>query len=382
MYIIFFPSSGAPPCQMQQQTNTVNDNTGLEPLASTSSSAEPCQMPQQTVKVNESTRFHTLASTSEYQIEISTKLSPTTNPVWAEEFEIPWGSFPQRDMIPLLQKGMRPKQSARREMVRLLSNEISKITNRPGKKALTVIAQKIVKTYPNSFQDEIEGSVVGTGYDSLVKQLQARFDNLNRKSNDKTSKRKWEDSLGTEVNDMSIPGSTKKMYLHDNYGCINYMPNDYPDGESETTQEEKKALLQQKYKQRQNDEVEGLMKDTYTSQRKDLIENKMDVPTLQITWPYLFEQVGMFVHFKELTGISIKEKMDSALMLKGEKILKWMEEEPSKHIRKIREELVEAQASISNGNAEATAVICAVASYLHEEEKSLYTFVEVCYFCL
>lgn len=109
---------------MQQQTNAVNGNTGLDPLASTSSSAGPCQMPQQTVKVNENSRFHTLASTSEYEIEISTKLSPTTNPVWAEEFQIPWGSFPKRDMISLLQKGMRPKPSARREMVRILCNEI------------------------------------------------------------------------------------------------------------------------------------------------------------------------------------------------------------------------------------------------------------------
>lgn len=38
-----------------------------------------------------------------------TKLRLATNPVWAEEFVIPWGSFPKRVMASLLQKGVRPK---------------------------------------------------------------------------------------------------------------------------------------------------------------------------------------------------------------------------------------------------------------------------------
>ena len=214
VFLVFFLPEAAP-SQMPQQTVIINENIGIQPLAST--------------------------STSEYQIEIPTKSQPTTNPAWAEEFEIPWGIFPKRDMLSLLQEGVRPKSSARREMVRILADEISKIIKKPGKKAL---AQLIVKTYPSSFQDELEGSFVGTGYDSLQKQSQTRFDNLNRYSNDNTFKRKWEDFLVTEENIMLRPGPTQKMYLHDKYGCINYMPTDYPDGESEATQEEKKVLLQ------------------------------------------------------------------------------------------------------------------------------------------
>lgn len=133
-----------------------------------------------------------------------------------------------------------------------------------------------------------------------------------RKLNNDSFKRKLEDPLANEENDTSRASPTQKMYLHDKYGCINFMPVDYPDGGSETTQEDKKVLLQEKYKQRPKDGVEDLMKDTYTSQRKDIIENKMDVPDLQISWPHLSEEAGMFVHFKELTGISIKENIDIA----------------------------------------------------------------------
>ena len=136
--------------------------------------------------------------------------------------------------------------------------------------------------------------------------------------------------------------------------------------------------MQQKYKQRLKDGVEDLMKDTYTSQRKDIIEKKMDLPDLQTSWPYLFDQAGMFVHFKKLTGINIKEAIETALIHKGDRILKWMEEEPSKQIKKIRQEFVEAKGSISNGNPKATAVMCSVISYLREKEEFVYICVQVC----
>lgn len=276
-----------------------------------------------------------------------------------------------------LQKKLRPKPSARREMVRILVDEISKISQKPGKRSLATIAQKIVKTYPQSFLDEIEGTRVGTGYDSLLKQLQSRFDNINRKSDSNSFKRKRRNSLVMEEEDAVRAGPAPKIYLHDKYGCINYMPSDYPDGESERTQEDKQCLLKQKYKEKFHDEVEYLMKDTYFSQRQDIIQRKMDVLHLKIEWPYLFEAAGMFVHFMELTGINISEKVESAIASKGARILKWIEEEPNLNIRRIQQELVQAKGSVDNGNAEVAAMICAAMSYLNEKEDFLYVCVKV-----
>ena len=88
-----------------------------------------------------------------------------------------------------LQNRLRPNPSARREMVDILVGKICKISQKPGKRELTAIAQKIVNKFPKSFLDETEGTPVGSGCDSLLKQLQSRFDNINRIS-DNSLKRK------------------------------------------------------------------------------------------------------------------------------------------------------------------------------------------------
>lgn len=67
-----------------------------------------------------------------------------------------------------LHNGLQPIPSARREMVRILVDDICKISQKPGKKALATIAHKIVKKYPKYFLDEIEGTLFGFGYDSLL----------------------------------------------------------------------------------------------------------------------------------------------------------------------------------------------------------------------
>lgn len=48
----------------------------------------------------------------------------------------------------------------------------------------------MVVKYPRSLQDVIEGDVVGPGYHSLVKQLQAQIENVKRSSTPKITKRK------------------------------------------------------------------------------------------------------------------------------------------------------------------------------------------------
>lgn len=110
-------------------------------------------------------------STSNYQPE-----KPQCNVSWTEEFSIPWKHFPT-SFMQTLKAGKRPQPSGRREMVRILAAEIYKKYKKPGKKALAVIAQKLVKRFPNSFQDVIEDTLVGTGYDSMLKQWMSRIDN-------------------------------------------------------------------------------------------------------------------------------------------------------------------------------------------------------------
>ncbi|XP_042230004.1 uncharacterized protein LOC121871659 [Homarus americanus] len=311
------------------------------------------------------------ASSSLHELQVN------VNAMWANDYEFPWAKFSKRDLLTFLEKGMRPNPPARREMVRILVDEISKVCKKKGKKALTTIAHKIVKQYPKSFQDEINGTIVGTGFDSLLKQLQLRFDNVNRKSNGQSMKRKKDDVMADDE-DLSAAKTSQKDAKHDKHGCINYMPIDYPDGETKVSQRNKKTILKQKHLFGVSDEVGELMQTTYFTQRIDIIEKNLSISKLQVEWPYLFERHGMFVHFKELTGIDIQEKLNNVYETQGKKNLQWMKEQQNKHMKIIVNELLEAKSTMGNNSPEVAAMICAVLSHLNEKEASLYRLVEVC----
>lgn len=71
----------------------------------------------------------------------------------------------------------------------------------------------MVLEYPWSFKDIIEGEVVGSGYDSLTKQIQCRVDNYKR--NEALSKKK---RISDDIN--TAPESKKQQ--KDFYGCIQW----------------------------------------------------------------------------------------------------------------------------------------------------------------
>lgn len=110
---------------------------------------------------------------------------------WHYSFEIPWNKMPSNTRK-LLDTGKRPSPSERREIIRIVVAEILTVCKKPGKRHITEIARNMVIRYPKSFQDEIEGQVVGTGYDSLVKQFLSRIDNYRRLQAPPAQKRLFE----------------------------------------------------------------------------------------------------------------------------------------------------------------------------------------------
>ena len=101
------------------------------------------------------------------------------SPNWAHEFQIPWSKMSKRDLISIVEKGKRPTPKARREMVRVIMDDVVKQDPRPGKKALECITRRIVAKYPSSFKDVLEGSLVGSGHESLCRQLINRAEHQN-----------------------------------------------------------------------------------------------------------------------------------------------------------------------------------------------------------
>ena len=104
----------------------------------------------------------------------SSVASPASLTDWCSTFCIPWDKMP----APLqddLKRKERPLPSKRRQMVRIIADEILCQCNKPGRKSLSLIASKIVNKYPDSFQDNLGNNKIGHGYDSLLAQLETRI---------------------------------------------------------------------------------------------------------------------------------------------------------------------------------------------------------------
>ncbi len=123
-----------------------------------------------------SSASHPLMSPASPTESVESGSSFLVNNSWHYSFKVLWNKIPSSTKK-LLDDEKRPSAAERREVMRILVAEILAVCKKPGKRHITEISRQIVMQYPKSFRDEIEGQVVGTGYDSLVKQLVSWIDN-------------------------------------------------------------------------------------------------------------------------------------------------------------------------------------------------------------
>ncbi|KAK3505890.1 hypothetical protein QTP70_019449, partial [Hemibagrus guttatus] len=156
----------------------------------------------------------------------------------------------------------------------------------PSKQSSTAIAKKMVAKYPASLQDVIEGDIVGSGYHSLVKQMQNRIENVKRPNVRKIRKRSRTEDSDTE----EIPAE-RKAAVQDTYGCVNWDFKLMPLNETKESQLDKQERMKIKSKTTNADpEVSNFLKATYFSQRKD-INNGASIQQLCENWPFLFQEI-------------------------------------------------------------------------------------------
>lgn len=275
---------------------------------------------------------------------------------WHYSFDIPWSKLPT-SIRKLLDKEQKPSHSQRLEIIRIMVDEIMVVCNNPGKKHMTEIARKMVVRYPKSFRDEIEGQVVGGGCGSLVKQLVSRADNQKR--------------LQAPVKRLSESASSvdaKKMRTSA-YGCINPNP-ELPVGESKQMQKEKQEELKKMFEANSKDakKMERLMVETFPSQRRDMA-GQMETEEVVKEWPWVYQEVGMSVHFRLLTGIQMDSSFEEAAGSKFRRVLRYfqfIETKPSSRAGTI---LSEALA----GGDEACAAVLLLLAHFKEEDKMFFT---------
>uniref|UniRef100_A0A673AGA4 Si:ch211-111e20.1 n=1 Tax=Sphaeramia orbicularis TaxID=375764 RepID=A0A673AGA4_9TELE len=235
---------------------------------------------------------------------ISSKVHQNTNiSKWYETFQVPWDKMPE-EVQSAIANSKRPAPDKRRQMIRVLVDEIRKHDTNPTRSECLIICRNIVKQYPSSFADMTPGGVIiGGGFASLLSQVKTRIENIHRAG---TFKRHHSSRLS---------GQQQKI---DSYGCTQFQPEP-PPGETDETLEQKRQQLQNIYKQEGLNSIEkaqvlNLMKTTFCLQRNHI--NQTPAPStedMRIQWPYLFTQRGIYSHFESLTGINVLHPLELSI---------------------------------------------------------------------
>ncbi|XP_028414156.1 uncharacterized protein LOC114537220 [Dendronephthya gigantea] len=271
-----------------------------------------------------------------------------TSNYWINNFQIPWNKFP-KSLLDACTSKVRPTLRDRREMVRIICDDIKMHTSLPGRRNLARIAEMMVSKYKDSFCDTIGDTVIGSGYESLRKQLEEKMANLNRKAGKAIVKLSVSSD---DDNDSETKIKGKKRPGADSYGCINWQPDALPTNETPSSQKSKQDWLVSEFPKKNQDKNKVLqfMENTYTSQR--LLINQTDpnpvpVQEVQIQWPFLFEKDCMFQHFELLMGFKIQKVMIESIGDKADTIFKFMKEcvVPSK--KNLKQLLIRIEAAMS-----------------------------------
>ncbi|XP_038157392.1 uncharacterized protein LOC119794107 [Cyprinodon tularosa] len=315
-----------------------------------------------------------LSSPSTTSTSSASSFSIHSTPVdWVDTFQIPWNRFPE-NLIECFKNEARPKPHLRREMIRIVVSSMMEVCASPRKQETTEVAKKLIAKYPLSLQDIIEGDIVGPGYYSLVKQLQNRIENLRRVSKPKIRKRKnMLDEDGT------VPPE-QNAAVQDIYGCIKWDMEVMPIQETAETQKEKKVKLKMLSEENNlnSDEIRDLMQRTYYTQRKEINQGK-DLQIMVKEWPFLFQEIGMTIHFQELTGVNLLETFHKNLEKKGKRLLDYLRTVSAHKIKRVLQtvrNLDILRGQVQGCSEELKDLVLLLLSHFNDKEETLFHYVD------
>eukprot|EP00064_Thunnus_orientalis_P024572 superscaffoldBa00010751_g24868 len=168
--------------------------------------------------------------------------------------------------------------------------------------------------------------------------------------------------------------------MQDTYGCIKWNVKFLPREETQESQHQKKEKLKEMFQQSDAnpEEVKCLMKSTFYTQRQHVNQGK-SIKSLREEWPFWFDELGMSVHFKELTGIDLKETFTRNLDLKGKRLLNYMTTvyvTKSNKFLQTYARLQRMRGQQSGCSDDVKEMVLLLLSYFDEKEESMFFHVE------
>ena len=296
------------------------------------------------------------------------------------EFKLPLEKLPA-ELVACLKNKQRPSPALRRHMVRIICADITEICLYPGRRHLRMIAQNIVESFPQSLCDIIGDSTVGSGFDSLVLQLETRLDNMNRGTSGAKRSVTFSDAADASAAENSSGVVSKKRQApRDCYGCVNWNPT------LRSCEDEEKAVsAREKMKEfysiasgdKENCNVKDLMLQSYSLQRQQINEGA-NALELKAAWPYLFTHEGLDIHFSELTGVQLIDSLRKATSGKVVDIEQYFTANSSDpRIREVLIMIASAKHENGNGSGSVLGMMYLLCTFFKENISSLLTAKDV-----
>uniref|UniRef100_A0A8C1V0Y4 Uncharacterized protein n=1 Tax=Cyprinus carpio TaxID=7962 RepID=A0A8C1V0Y4_CYPCA len=245
---------------------------------------------------------------------------PSTSQIlktWPEIFQVPWEQMPQ-EIRSAIADGKRPKPVERRQMVRVLADEMRRYEANPTRAQCLTVVRNIIRQYPKTFADIApDGSLLCGGYTSLLIQLKNRIENVNRDRSFSCHR-----------------SSTGKRGPTDTYGCTRFQP-ELPPEETDETVEQHRQRLEEIYRQEgaggaERAEVKNLMELTFSLQRRHI--NTLpppDIEDVKSKWPFLFMPRYIYAHFELLTDINVLRSLELSMEECGRAITEYFRGKPT-----------------------------------------------------
>ncbi|XP_073791160.1 uncharacterized protein isoform X1 [Danio rerio] len=290
---------------------------------------------------------------------------------WISQFEIPWDKMPA-SLSQALLRGQRAHPADRRLMVRIVVAAMQKHCTNPNRAGCIEIAKMIVSKYPATFLDKTEqGEQLGMGYFSLVNQLKTRVEHVNRNN---VSDRIRRPPTMKNASNATITKTVRCKV--DSYGCTNWQPKAFPDGETVDSLEDRRKNMVAIYQStgpRAADmpDIDNSMNLTYIHQRQMI--NSCPPPSIDLIkeqWPFLFTKRGLCAHFKTLTDVDICDRVGEALQNKGKRIIHFFQRQTQN--REIRGILQDIDTTVTQQSQTGIAAILILIKYFLEKDDSIF----------
>ena len=306
---------------------------------------------------------------------ISATLTPIPNTVndstshdGSTKVTMPWQRF-SKSLKDCLEKNEIPTPAQRREIVRILGDELLEKCRSPNRTDVRRLAKLVVQSYPKAFEDKsLGGTKIQDGSASLTIQLENRLYNLKRDSTETI------EVANNEAEDSEAVPRKRKQRISQ-YGCVQLSLKDVT---SDMELESCKRKLQEMFENQETDStaIQEMYQNCFTNICNIIHSQKHSITTLKGDWPILFTFAGLKIHYQLLTDRNLDNFSQSICQSRGN-VLQCMQlfQHGNKALQVVLKRVYQAKELTGSNQCEIIGILHLLCAYFKEDIAFLYQIV-------